>query len=1013
MATEQPSVDPILAMAEAARQSFAHSNRRATVPETPDIAGAERKVDLSKIAKATFEQLNKMAGGLTFIATHPAMWPGIAWSGAKGWGENMIHPLNVAKQVIIDKKPLTKDELFWVAGAIEGAVETFVVYNSLPPGLARLTRAGASLAFSQAPLLISYVREIREKGEAAKDGATAEEIKDIEQRHTRAAGFIKSFSKGRAAGGAVRMFTAFGALEIIGEKGFEAVLGADQMAAGATFNADKVMSGTDFIQARDAFFDNPKIIDSTQEINVQTAEDVLQANGVGNKYLTDTAFVQQVHTGIGFKTNEWINEQFAQGAKEALIADPTKDATKAAEDGQQHVRDALAKLYADQKAYDQFISDRKGIVDQAIQEADARKAAVTPVQEAAAQQIMQTDEISKLVETSVNDFTNTRMGHKAVRLITTNIAKANGFDNWDQVPAGAAKKTLAVLESQLRETYEKEFKKGVVEALAKNPNDVGAALKAGEDKLYDSIGPYIDLPDPPFAAGEELTPDVQKFVEDIDSAFRENLTIDRIIAARPDFQAAKAAAVGARLGIIDQEYTQVFKEAGVDTEKIPTQTLGVIKQRFQSEFQHSMEAKANEYFDAQADKTIRGGQPFEQAAVLGSKQFLGDLDNTVSELRKTLHKEALETLVEVTKAEGKASLVGANLVQIDQATDQAIDKLGISGEISAQTRQAIKTSIQHRAEELVNKSFNQVVDAHNGQAAAVTDLLVDTKERFENNLPGELTKVAVRDAAEQYVNAEYLASIHAHQAEVEKAAKDAITKALADRATTHAVVSSDTYADVQESARYIVRYQAKQILDPKIAAVNLDDPDPAHLHAAIKQAVAEGKKGLDNQLHTVDPKAGWKGLSSSAEVALNEHFSRDQGIRSQISQAVEGSQDHITTHEIKSGQTVSHLLVAAKQPLDYTPHDARKLASFIAINEKELADMHYAFEQTGALTKDGYFPVTLDSLYDIMVKAENGDPEAMRKLKEAVWWIQKGHTLKVIGASDQERIINILKSGKK
>lgn len=1045
----------------------------ATNPTSAVLTGERRSV-LSGIAKATLDRLSKMGGGLAYIAKHPEILPGIVAKGAVGWGENIAHPVAAPIQALRHKKALTRDGLYWTAGLIEGAVETFIIYNTLPPGWARLARAGISLAVSQAPMLVSYIRESKEKVEAHKNIADpavlSAELTAIEQRHTRAAGFVKSFCRGRAAAGTyenvIKLLTPTGLVETGAElalkaagvddpeqlliKGFhgakKALYGVDSYSSdNLVVNADYVMSDLVFTQTRDAFFDNPKIIDSTKVINENILKDVLEVSSVAKKHLADKAFLEQVQAGIGFKTNEWITGRFAQGAKEALIADPTMGAVKAAEAGQKRVYDALDELFADKDAYSQFIDERKGIITQAIQEHDARAAsaaaqsaaeqptkqgvaaaisraaqehhngnaaipATTATQEVAAQQILQNDEVNKAIEVYINDFANTRAAHEAVRLITTDIAKENGFDSWDQVPAGSAKKTLAVLESQLREVYEKEFKQGVAEALAKNPNDVGAALKVGEDKLYDSIGPYIDLPDSPVSDGTELTPDAQKFIDGIDSAFRKNLLIDKFIAAHPEFQIAKAAAVGERLGLVKQEFAQTFKELGLDESRMQDQALTAIYQKFHHEVQGTLEEQANEYFDSKVTFAIKGDATINEVAIAGRIQFLGDLDNADSQLRKMIHQEAKEALKDITLDEGRAAMVKASMDQIEITTAQAIDKLGLTDEVSAKAYHTIQDSVQRRAEGLAKKVLDKTI-ADSADKGDIIGLTNTAQAHFRQELAmGVLSEGALKDALAGFTRDQQQSIVDAHIADAEQGAKAAVAAALKNREASQVVISQQTYQKVRESAISMMHSKASLTIGDKLSAVNLADADPNHLKQVVHQAAAEGKKQFEAELAIVDPKIGLKPLQANAEWFLKEHVAADQQIRDKIAKAIAAvPQDHLTEYEVKSGQTVSHILVEAKQALTYSSYDARKLAAFIAINESELADMHYAFEKTGALAKDGFFPVTLDNLYDSMIKAENGDPEARKRLMEAVWWIQKGHTLKTLNLADHEKIINILK----
>lgn len=835
------------------RGAFGSGEPEATTTLPATSLTPESRFNLSGIAKATAERLRNIGGGLAYVATHPAMWPGIAWSGAKGWGENMIHPLNVAKQVIVDKKPLTKDELFWVAGAIEGAVETFVVYNSLPPGLARLTRAGASLAFGQAPMLVSYIREIREKGEAAKAGATAEEIKDIEQRHTRAAGFIKSFSRGRAAGGAVRMFTAFGALEILGEKGFEAVgidpgqvvqkgfskarggiVGADQQVLELA-RVNEALSSDDFRNAANIINSAPDFNQQLVLLDNQTIKEALDGLGLKTENLSDEA-LEQIKQATITKTNIWSDNHLVEGTREALLADPQLHVGQAVLIGKQHVIDSLQKLKDDPNAYQQFIEERKVIINQALQEEKDRI-------------------IVETTPTSTSTATAT----------TTAIATST--------PAPAVQ----------------EPPKVVPDVASAGASPVGI----------------------------------------------NQMDLDNFLKNHPAFQTAKAAAVGARENLVDEEFVSVVKDLGLDEKGMSDQTIAAIKQKFHQKMLHTLEAKANEYFDPKVEAVMKNGISLDQAKEGSRRIFIGDLDNVDSELRQTIHKQALDAVKTISLDETRAAMVGAHMDQIDQATDQAIAKLGITEEVSTQTRQAIHDSLQGEAQDLANHSLDQ--------------------EHFQHDLSGVLEH----------------SIFNVHADDIVQNTKVVMAGALEHREATSAVISEDTLGDMYE----------------KIAAVDSTDLDSEHLNQVIHQAATEG---------------------------LKEHLIADEGIREQIANVIDTiPHDHITSVDTESVPSVSHIFAQADQALNYTPQDARKLAAFIAINEKELADMHYAFEATETIPQDGYFPVTLDHLYDIMLKAENGDEEARRRLMEAVWWIQKGHTLTIMSLADQARIIEILQKTNK
>ncbi len=108
------------------------------------------------------------------------------------------------------------------------------------------------------------------------------------------------------------------------------------------------------------------------------------------------------------------------------------------------------------------------------------------------------------------------------------------------------------------------------------------------------------------------------------------------------------------------------------------------------------------------------------------------------------------------------------------------------------------------------------------------------------------------------------------------------------------------------------------------------------------------------------------------------------------------------------GSNVGWEVVRAGNTIDWGSKGANWMAAEVAVNYRELTGYYSELAAAHSLPPEAHFPMNLGELEFLRINALNGDPEALRKLKEALKWFRSGRRFIVLRQPGIEKVLKVL-----
>lgn len=343
--------------------------------ELSSLGVPEKRGLFRGIASAAGKEAKKTGKRLGFIAKHPIIIPKAAGLGLKHYGENVFHPLLTLRNLRHPSRVFTAKELAFYTGATAGYVDTLILYNALPPGMARLVKSGLTFALAQTPNIALNIarRHNNRQFQEHNINNPQEELSRKTKFYRKAAEYLGEFLKAHStAAGFAMLFTTSG----LAEKGIEAILktagiseeqivhgaqvflngGVDQEALEIAAHADQVVNSEAYKEVFDNIARTPEYRTLLSSFTSQNLQDATDAAGI--KFEPGSVEHNKAWDYLSKQHSLWAEAKFNEGAKAALLANPELSPQDAAKAGEAYVY-AYMEKFPESPIYQKWIEADK------------------------------------------------------------------------------------------------------------------------------------------------------------------------------------------------------------------------------------------------------------------------------------------------------------------------------------------------------------------------------------------------------------------------------------------------------------------------------------------------------------------------------------------------------------------------------------------------------------------------------------------------------------------------------
>lgn len=379
-------------------------------------------------------------------------------------------------------------------------------------------------------------------------------------------------------------------------------------------------------------------------------------------------------------------------------------------------------------------------------------------------------------------------------------------------------------------------------------------------------------------------------------------------------------------------------------------------------------------------------------------------------------KEVLETLTQTKEYQDSiAAAVGNRLDLTDQAVNEAIKGMGVDpAKVSKQAFEHARQLVQNEMELQANYSFNPANHNINYDDLSNRPIpLAVLKETFARDFDSYISQpdiihygqsIALGDLRQslltEMVSSEpfkqkVAAAVGAH---LDTVANNTINEVLQTRGLDPSKLSPEALQKIHEALRHqMENYANFQFDNAADIAVRRDILD-------TQVVAAEGNKLFADFLSS---QAAHDRLVEVASKTLNENtpFDLDQFVTGNIQQALSSlSPADLTEKVIPGNTTVGHMLFEAGVQTGWGADQAQLFGAEIAANHELLSAAWAANEHTP-------FPIQLSDLDSLIERAQNGDVEALKKLKNALHWVPAGARLKILSKAGVSAVLAAFSKG--
>lgn len=156
-------------------------------------------------------------------------------------------------------------------------------------------------------------------------------------------------------------------------------------------------------------------------------------------------------------------------------------------------------------------------------------------------------------------------------------------------------------------------------------------------------------------------------------------------------------------------------------------------------------------------------------------------------------------------------------------------------------------------------------------------------------------------------------------------------------------------------------------------------------------ALYNAKLNLDSLLDLDNVEANPTELETEINQALDSATYKANAyselIKDRINNELSANEGFSQTNTIAPGETFGHLLSKTDNALTWGASDAEVFGAHIAANYDLLTQTWGLASEAGVIPEGEHFPLSLNELNNLIELAENGDTEAIKKLRLALKWI--------------------------
>ncbi len=245
---------------------------------------------------------------------------------------------------------------------------------------------------------------------------------------------------------------------------------------------------------------------------------------------------------------------------------------------------------------------------------------------------------------------------------------------------------------------------------------------------------------------------------------------------------------------------------------------------------------------------------------------------------------------------------------------------------------------------------------------------------------------------------EYQVEIAAEVGKYVEARDQIVEQALKVRNIVPAEVDATSFEAGKEAALHVMEGKGNEIFEKAAKEVLTTNPD-----ADLSQIADTAQKAYADWLAS---EAAQTQLAEAAQKAVADHLQIEDALAQKVTNGLAASPDWVKDVPLEQGATAGKIL-----GLTWTPADASVMGANIAANYDMLTEMWANMAEVHPDLLNGTtFPVSLSQLSDLVERAEAGDEEATKKLREALHWIPAGSKFRVVlGSASKQFLQQVLR----
>lgn len=242
---------------------------------------------------------------------------------------------------------------------------------------------------------------------------------------------------------------------------------------------------------------------------------------------------------------------------------------------------------------------------------------------------------------------------------------------------------------------------------------------------------------------------------------------------------------------------------------------------------------------------------------------------------------------------------------------------------------------------------------------------------------------------------EYQTGIAAEVGKYLPARDEIVSEALKAKGILPAEVDATSFKAGKEAALHVMEGKGNEIFEAAAKEILANNPD-----ANLSQVTEAAQKAYADWLST---DAAQTQIAEAAQIAVADHLRIEDALAQKVTNGLAASPDWVKDVPLEQGTTAGKIL-----DLTWTPADASVMGANIAANYDLLTDMWGNMAKVHPdLLANGSFPVSLSELNDLVAKAEAGDQEAIKRLRQALHWIPAGSKFRAVAANVSREVLKL------